>query len=83
MEEDFHITHKNDPQKKESAANICQDHRAQSCLLSTQSKPTTEIYNCVLGGFGEKKQEKNEEDWQQLLAQVPIYKKKFKTTSSK
>lgn len=28
MEEDFHITHKNDPQKKESAANICQDHRA-------------------------------------------------------
>ena len=35
--------------------------------------PTTKIYNYVLGGFGEKKQKK---DWQQLLAQVPIFKKK-------
>ena len=35
----------------------------------------SEIYNYVLGGFGEKKQEKKE-DWQQLLAQVPIFKKK-------
>ena len=31
---------------------------------------TTRIYNYVPGGFGEKK--KKEEDWQQMLAQVPI-----------
>ena len=37
--------------------------------------PTTKIYNYVLGGFGEKKEKKREE-WQQLLAQVPIFKKK-------
>ena len=37
--------------------------------------PTTEIYNYVLVGFGEKKQGKKKEDWQQLLAQVPIFKK--------
>ena len=41
--------------------------------------PTTKIYNYVLGGFGEKKQkekknEKKKEDWQQLSAQVPIFK---------
>ena len=36
---------------------------------------TTKIYNYVLGGFLEKKQEKKE-DWQQLLAQMPILKKK-------
>ena len=41
--------------------------------------PTSEIYNYVLGGFGEKKQkEKNKkEDWQQLLGQVPILKKRM------
>ena len=38
--------------------------------------PTTEIYNYVLGGFGEKKQKEKKENWQQLLAQVPIFKKK-------
>ena len=36
---------------------------------------TTEIYNYVLGGCGEKKAEKKK-DWQQLLAQVPIFKKR-------
>ena len=36
--------------------------------------PTTRIYNYVLGGFGEKKKKK--EGWQQMLAQVPIFKKK-------
>ena len=36
---------------------------------------TTKIYNYVLGGFGEKKLKKKE-DWQQLLAQVPSFKKK-------
>ena len=37
--------------------------------------PTTRIYNCVLWGFGEKKKKKGK-DWQQMLAQVPILKKK-------
>ena len=36
--------------------------------------PKTKIYNYILGGFGEKKQKKK--DWQQLLAQVPIFKGK-------
>ena len=35
--------------------------------------PATRIYNYVLGGFGEKKKK---EDWQQMLAQVPIFKEK-------
>ena len=38
--------------------------------------PTTKIYNYVLGGFGEEKQGKKK-DWQQLSAQVPIFKKKY------
>ena len=37
--------------------------------------PTSKIYNYVRGRFGEKKQEKNIY-WQQLLAQVPIFKKR-------
>ena len=36
--------------------------------------PTTKIRNYVLGEFGAKKQEKKLKDWQQLLAQVPIFK---------
>ena len=36
---------------------------------------TTRIYNYVLGSFGEKKEKKKKEDWQQMLAQVPIFKK--------
>ena len=42
--------------------------------------PTTEnTYNYVLGGFGDlKKAEKKKEDWPQLIAQVPIFKKKKK-----
>ena len=44
--------------------------------------PTTKkIYNYVLGGFGEKKQKKKA-DWQQLLAQVPILRKKKNDLSS-
>ena len=39
--------------------------------------PTTRIYNYVLGDFGEKKGEKKE-DHQQMLAQVPVFKKKRK-----
>ena len=38
---------------------------------------TAKIYNYVLGGFGEKKEGAKKEDWQQLLAQVPILKKKI------
>ena len=37
---------------------------------------TTRIYNYVLGGFGEKKKKKKKDDWQEMLAQVPIFKKK-------
>ena len=37
---------------------------------------TSKIYNYVLGRFGEKKLKKEKNDWQQLLAQVPILKKK-------
>ena len=32
----------------------------------------------MYGGFGKIKQKKKKEDWQQLLAQVPILKKKKK-----
>ena len=39
--------------------------------------PTTKKYNYILGEFGEKKVGKKK-DWQQLLAQVPIFKKKKK-----
>ena len=46
--------------------------------------PTTRIHNYVLGGFGETKQKKKKkENWQQLLAQVPIFKKKKKQRKSK
>ena len=40
--------------------------------------PATGIYSYVLGGFGEIKQKKIKKDWQQSLAQVPIFKKKQK-----
>ena len=44
--------------------------------------PTTRIYNYVLGGFREKKKKKRkkkqeEEDRQQMLAHMPIFKKKL------
>ena len=41
--------------------------------------PTTRIYNYVLGDFGEKKKKKK--DWQQMLGQAPILKKKKKIYS--
>ena len=37
--------------------------------------PTTKIYNYVLEGFGEKEEE-DDNDWQHMLAQVPIFEKK-------
>ena len=40
--------------------------------------PTTTIYNYVLESLGEKRREKEERDGQQLLAQVPIFKKNNK-----
>ena len=43
-------------------------------------EPTAKIYNYVLGGiWGEKSRKKNkeEEDWQQLFAQVLIFKKNW------
>ena len=38
-------------------------------------EPATKIYNCVRGCWGDKA-EKKKKDWQQLLAQVPIFNKK-------
>ena len=38
--------------------------------------PTPKISNYVLRGLGEKKQKKIKKDWQQLLAQAPMFKKK-------
>ena len=42
--------------------------------------PATRIYNYVLGGFGKKKKK---EDWQQMLAQVPILKTNKQTKNHK
>ena len=42
----------------------------------TREGPPTRIYNYVLAGFWKKKKEKKKKDWQQRLAQVPIFKKK-------
>ena len=44
--------------------------------------PTTRIYNYVLGDFGEKNLKRKKEDWQQLLAQVPNFKKNFSDHAS-
>ena len=39
--------------------------------------PTARLYNYVLGHFEEKQKKKEKkEDWQQMLVQVPIFKKK-------
>ena len=45
--------------------------------------PATKIYNYVPGGIWGDKAEKKKKDWPQLLAQVPIFKKKKKGTDSK
>ena len=49
--------------------------------MPQQEGSTTRIYNYVMGGFGEKKQEEKK-DWQQLLAQVPIFNKKQRTNKT-
>ena len=41
---------------------------------------TTRMYNYVLAGFEEKKKKEKKEDRQQMLAQVPIFKKKLNAT---
>ena len=40
--------------------------------------PTTGIYNYVLGALGRRRRKKK--DWQQMLPQVPIFKKKERET---
>ena len=53
----------------------CSSGRAEVVSHMAQPEgPATRIYSYVLGGFGEKKEEKK--DWQQMLAQLPIFKKK-------
>ena len=52
------------------------DHAEVASHVPLLEGPTTKLYNYVLGGiWGENKAEKKK-DWQQLLAQVPILKKK-------
>ena len=41
----------------------------------TTRETTTTIYNYVLGVWGRRRRKKKKEDWQQILAQVPIFKK--------
>ena len=54
-------------------------HRSSSHAeaMSHMAQPegsTTRIYNYVLGGFGEKKKKGGKkEDWQQVLAQLPVF----------
>ena len=43
-----------------------------------QRHSTTTTYDYVLGAFGEKNKKNKDDDRQQLLAQVPIFKKKKK-----
>ena len=49
-------------------------HAEAASHIAQPEGPTTRIYNHVLGGFGEKKKKKK--DWQEMLAQGPIFKKK-------
>ena len=45
-------------------------------------EPTSKIYT-MYGGIWREKAEKKEEDWQQLLAQVPILRKRQKSKETK
>ena len=54
------------------------DHVEVASHILQLEGPATKTYNYIVGGFGEKKQkEKKKEHWQQLLAQVPIFKRKM------
>ena len=45
-------------------------------MLPQLEGPAAKIYNYVPGGTWGDKAEEKKEDWPQLLAQVPIFKKK-------
>ena len=62
-----------DPGRRRSTTH--QDHAGAASHIAQPEALTTRIYNYVLRGFGEKKKKKRK-DWQQMLAQVPILKKK-------
>ena len=51
-------------------------HAEAASHMAQPEGRTTRIYNYLLRGFGEKKNKKKNEDWQQTLAQVPILEKK-------
>ena len=51
-------------------------HAEAASHIAQPEALTTRTYNYVLGGFGKKKEEKRKADWQQMLAQVPIFKNK-------
>ena len=48
--------------------------------IAEPERPTTRMYNYVLGGIREKKKKRKKEDWQQILPQVPVFKKQKKST---
>ena len=50
-------------------------HAEAASHMAQPEGPTTRMYNYVLGLWGEE-EEKKKEDWQQMLAQVPSFKKK-------
>ena len=57
-------------------------HAEAASHMAAPEALTTRIYNYVLGGFAgeeeeETEEERKKEDWQQMVAQVPILKTKF------
>ena len=64
-----------DPGRRHGTAH--QGHAEGASHVAEPEGPMAKIYNYVLGSFGEKNKKKRN-DWQQLLAQVPIFKKKKK-----
>ena len=54
-------------------------HAEEASYIAQPEALTTRVYNYALKGFGdeeEKKKKKKNKDWQQMLAEVPIFKKK-------
>ena len=47
--------------------------------IGEPERHTTRICNYVLGAFGERKKKKKERNWQQMLTQVTIIKRKRKS----
>ena len=52
---------------------IASGHAEMASHIAQPEALTARIHNYVPGGFWEKKEKK---DWQQILTQVPIFKKK-------